>query len=208
MAVKYSVQASSQDAAFLSALAAHWKLSATAVASKDDEPSVNGAIGLAAVAIALLEASPAALAAGWLGASAADRATVLNWTLFAVNQVRAAEQNAALRTALFVDLNAALRERTYIATSSISLADVLLHFTLWPLVSALDHVGYRQVPHLTRWFDNVQRTLNVRPILALQLNQFYIAQSLPVLRLPRVQAVAPTATPTPAAAASSSRQAK
>lgn len=129
--------------------------------------------GLASIATFLVQSSGQTSLYG--GPCHLSQAQIQQWLEYRVAIVDRClgERDVAL---VLKELNAFLQHRVYFVGSSLSLADLLLYFGLYATVNQLTFQEKEKHIHLSRWFNNIQRQVNLDefyPQLPFSLNHLY-----------------------------------
>lgn len=98
------------------------------------------------IVLGLVGASNDAAAAG--GANPAEQARVTSWLSFA--ELHAKDASALEAVDMY------LVDRSFLATSGVSVADLVIFHVLYAAVASMAEKKKRQLSNLTRWFDQIQ----------------------------------------------------
>ena len=96
-----------------------------------------------------------------LGNTVEEQALVRQWLEYAVCNVNHVDVPHVSKQVL-KDVNGVLAERTYVAGTSLSLADIVLYHLLFKVVNNLTFQEKEQFIHLSRWYNNLQQDADVR----------------------------------------------
>ncbi|XP_035724876.1 eukaryotic translation elongation factor 1 epsilon-1-like [Vespa mandarinia] len=99
-----------------------------------------------------------------LGDDKETQALTRQWLEYIINCVNYADTPAHAKRVL-KELNAALSDHTYLSGTKQTIADIVLYYTLYKIMSELSHQEKAQYVHVSRWFDNVQQDKKVRQTL-------------------------------------------
>ncbi|KAF2903084.1 hypothetical protein ILUMI_03100 [Ignelater luminosus] len=90
-----------------------------------------------------------------------DKAEIRQWLEYALVYAINCEGSSGIQQVL-KELNAVLSTRTYLVTSNVSIADVVLFYILYHIIANLSYLDKERYIHVSRWYDNLQQDANLR----------------------------------------------
>ncbi|KAK2583023.1 hypothetical protein KPH14_009066 [Odynerus spinipes] len=101
-----------------------------------------------------------------LGIDKETQALTRQWLEYIVICINYADSSAHAKRVL-KELNAVLSNNTYLSGTKQTIADIVLYYTLYKIMSELSHQEKAQYVHVSRWFDNIQQDEKLRQALDL-----------------------------------------
>lgn len=101
-----------------------------------------------------------------LGSDKETQALTRQWLEYIVVCINYADIPAHAKRVL-KELNIVLSDSTYLSGTQQTIADIVLYYTLYKIMSELSHQEKAQYVHVSRWFDNVQQDKKLRQTLDL-----------------------------------------
>ncbi|KAL2735702.1 eukaryotic translation elongation factor 1 epsilon-1 isoform X1 [Vespula squamosa] len=101
-----------------------------------------------------------------LGNDKETQALTHQWLEYIIICINYADTSAHAKRVL-KELNIALSDHTYLCGTKRTIADIVLYYTLYKIMSELSHQEKAQYVHVSRWFDNVQQDTKLRETLNL-----------------------------------------
>ncbi|XP_064486801.1 eukaryotic translation elongation factor 1 epsilon-1-like [Ornithodoros turicata] len=102
-----------------------------------------------------------------LGTNPEERACVQQWVEYRQLFVdRCASSQESTNTVL-KELNLYLKDRVYFVANTLTLADILIYYSLHPLFATMSFQDKEAYNHVSRWFDLIQHDSGIRQTLPL-----------------------------------------
>lgn len=129
--------------------------------------------GLASIATFLVQCSGQPYL--YPGSSHLNKAQIQQWLEYRVTMVDRCLNEKDVSTVL-QELNSFLHDRVYFVADTLTVADLLLYFGLYPTFNCLTLQEKEKYLHLSRWFNNVQHEAKLDeffPVVPFSLNYLY-----------------------------------